>query len=197
MLARSPNIASMESDRQADAELMRRVADGDDAACRQLVAQHASQMLGLAHRMLGDLALCEDVVQEAYLRLWRQARRWRPEARVATWLYRVVHNLCIDELRTRRKLSDEEPPDLPDTADGPMMIEHRGQVARQVNAAIADLPPRQRAAITLVYHQEMSNIEAAAVMDVTIEALESLLVRARRKLRQQLMVKKEDLVGEP
>ncbi len=187
----------MVSDRQADAELMRRVAGGDDAACRQLVVQHASQMLGLAHRMLGDQAFSEDVVQEAFLRLWRQARRWRPDARVATWLYRVVHNLCIDELRTRRKLSDEEPPDRADTADGPMMIEHRGQVARQVNAAIADLPPRQRAAITLVYHQEMSNIEAAAVMDVTVEALESLLVRARRKLRQQLMVKKEDLVGEP
>lgn len=195
----------MVSDRQADAELMRRVAGGESAACRHLVAQHAPRLLGLAHRMLGDMALCEDVVQEAFLRLWRQSRRWRPEARVATWLYRVVHNLCIDELRARRKLSDEEPPDRADTADGPMMIEHRGQVAnehrgqvaKQVNAAIADLPPRQRAAITLVYHQEMSNIEAAAVMEVSIEALESLLVRARRKLRHRLMVNKDDLIGEP
>lgn len=176
---------------------MRQVVEGEALACHRLVQQHAPRMLGLAHRMLGDTGLAEDVVQEGFLRLWRQAARWRPEARIATWLYRVVHNLCIDELRARRRLSDEEPPDRPDPADGPLMTEHRGQVARQVNAAINTLPPRQRAAVTLVYHQEMSNIEAAEVMGVTIDALESLLVRARRRLREQLSVNKEDLTGEP
>ncbi len=174
---------------------MRQVAGDEKLACRRLVERHASRMFGLAYRMLGDAALAEDVVQEAFLRLWRQARRWRPEARVSTWLYRVVHNLCIDELRARRKLSDEEPPDRPDPADGPMAIEHKGQVAKHVNAAISDLPPRQRAAVTLVYHQEMTNIEAAEVMGVTIDALESLLVRARRGLRHRLTARKEDLTG--
>lgn len=187
----------MGGSREADAALMRQIAGGEKQACRLLVERHAPRMLRLAYRMLGDTALAEDVVQEVFLRLWRQSSTWRPEARIDTWIYRVVHNLCVDELRTRRRLSDEEPPDRADPADGPATVGHRGQVATQVNAAIAALPPRQRAAITLVYHQEMSNIEAAQVMGVTVEAVESLLTRARRKLKQQLSVKKEDLTGEP
>ena len=183
--------------RQLDAQLMRRVAGGEAEACRRLVESHTSRLLGLAYRMLGDTAKAEDVAQEAFLRLWRQAGRWRPEARIGTWLYRVVYNLCIDELRARGKLSDEEVPDLPDPADGPMVVEHREQVARTVNAAIAALPLRQRTAITLVHHQEMTNIEAAQVMGVTIDALESLLVRGRRNLKQQLSTLRGDLIGEP
>lgn len=182
-------------DRQADAALMRQVAGGDRVASRRLVERHAPKLFGLAYRMLRDRALAEDVVQEAFLRLWRQADRWRPDARIQTWMYRVVHNLCIDELRARKRLSDEDPPDRPDPADGPLATEHKGQVTMQVNAAILDLPPRQRAAVTLVYHQELSNISAAEIMGVTVEALESLLVRARRNLRKKLATKKEDLTG--
>ena len=174
---------------------MRQVADGDQIACRRLVDRHAPKLFGLAYRMLGDRALAEDAVQEAFLRLWRQADRWRPDARIQTWMYRVLHNLCIDELRSRKRLSDEDPPDRPDPADGPLATQHKTQVTTQINAAILDLPPRQRAAVTLVYHQELSNISAAEIMGVTVDALESLLVRARRNLRKKLDKKKTDLTG--
>lgn len=174
---------------------MRQAARGDQAAFRLIVEQQAPKLYGLAVRMLADRALADDVVQDAFLRLWRQAKAWRPEARLSTWLYRVVYNLCIDELRARQRLSDEEPPDREDPADGPMAAKQREQAAEQVNAAVSTLPLRQRIALTLVYHHELSNSDAAKVMDVTVEAVESLLVRGRRKLRQQLFSRKEDLTG--
>ena len=183
------------SDKQSDGALMLQVARGDQMAFRGLVDDQGAKLFGLAYRMLVDRALAEDVVQEAFLRLWRQADRWRPEARLSTWLYRVVYNLCVDELRARQRLSDEEPPDRADPTDGPLVAKQREQTAEQVNAAISALPLRQRVALTLVYHQELNNSDAAKVMDVTVEALESLLVRGRRKLRQELFSRKEDLIG--
>lgn len=182
--------------RKTDAALMRLVAEGDAAAFHQLVNEHAPRAYRLSYRMLGDSGLAEDMVQEACLRLWRQAGCWRPEARVTTWLHRVVHNLCIDELRGRRWLSDTAVPEQPDSAENAMTVKYRGQVIEHVNKAIEALPVRQRVAITLVHNQEMGNIEAAEVMGVTINALESLLVRGRRSLRQRLASAKEDLIGE-
>ena len=186
----------MTDDRLKDAEIMARVAAGDQGACRHLVDRHLGPVIGLAVRLLGDRAAAEDVAQEAFLRLWRQSRTWRPDARLGTWLYRVAYNLCMDQLRTRRRLSPEGVPELADPADGPAQRHQRAQVALRVEGAIARLPERQRAAITLVHHQELSNIEAAAVMDVSIEAIESLLSRDRRALRRELASDKQDLLGE-
>ncbi len=183
--------------RKTDAALMKLVAGGDTAAFHQLVNEHAPRAYRLSYRMLGDASLAEDMVQEACLRLWRQSECWRPDARVTTWLYRVVHNLCIDELRGRQRLSDAAVPEQPDSAENAMTVKHRGQVIERVNKAIETLPVRQRVAVTLVHNQEMGNIEAAEVMGVTVNALESLLVRGRRSLRHQLAAAKEDLIGEP
>jgi RNA polymerase sigma-70 factor (ECF subfamily) len=146
--------------------------------------------------MLGDMAEAEDVAQECFLRLWRTAPKWRGEARVGTWLHRVAHNLCIDRLRRRRETTGGEAPDLPDTAAGPATQQQQAQVARAVEGAMARLPERQRAAIALVHYQEMGNIEAADIMGVSVEALESLLSRGRRALRQALAERRDDLMGE-
>ncbi len=186
----------MTGDRLTDAELMARVAAGDQGACRQLVDQNLGRVVGLAARMLGDRGAAEDVAQEAFLRLWRQSRSWRPDGRIATWLHRVAHNLCIDQLRSRRRLDPGEPPEQADPAAGPAALHQRRQVAAAVEAAIAQLPERQRTAITLVHHQELSNIDAAEIMSVSVEALESLLARGRRTLRARLGGRKAELLGE-
>jgi RNA polymerase sigma-70 factor (ECF subfamily) len=129
----------------------------------------------------------EDVAQETFVRIWKQAPQWKEgEARFDTWIHRVALNLCYDRLRGRR----EDPvADLPDQADPQalpdLQLDTRVRDER-VRAALATLPARQREALVLNYYQELSNIEAAALMGITVDALESLLARARRSLRAQL-----------
>ena len=189
-------MSSPTSDVRADAAIIRRVADGDARACRQLVEELLPAIIGFSYRMLGDGGVAEDVAQEAFLRLWRQAPKWRAEARVATWLHRVAYNLCIDRIRARRDVSVAEIPEVADPVDGPMTRHHRQEVADLVTAAIADLPERQRAAITLVHYQDLGNLGAAAVMGISVEALESLLARGRRTLRDALSDQRGDLLGD-
>ena len=182
---------------QRDAALMRRVAAGDGAAAREVVGHYLAPALGLARRILNDSAEAEDVAQEAMLRLWQMAARWRDDAPIGAWLYRVAHNLAIDRIRRRRGTTGLEAADaVPDPSPSPAENMAREQQAALVDAAIGRLPERQRAAITLVHHLEMGNIEAAAVMEISVEALESLLARARRSLRAELTELRKELVGE-
>ncbi|MBR8141689.1 RNA polymerase sigma factor [Burkholderia sp. AU19243] len=175
------------SDADPDAELVARVGARDASAVRVLVARKLPRLLALATRMLGDRSEAEDVAQETFLRIWNHAPRWRDgEARFDTWLHRVVLNLCYDRLRGRREEPVDTLPDVADTQPEPAAhAELRSRDVR-VRAALAALPPRQREALVLQYYQEMSNVEAANLMGITVDALESLLARARRNLRAQL-----------
>ena len=170
-----------------DDELVRRAGLGDSAAIQALVARKLRRVLSLAERMLGDAAEAEDVAQEAFFKVWRYAAQWRPgAARFDTWLHRVTLNLCYDRLRRRRERPTADPPDSADPAPGPDRGLMAADVGRRVNAALQTLPHRQREAIVLCHYQELGNIEAAGLMGVSIEALESLLSRGRRALRLAL-----------
>lgn len=175
------------NERDPDAELVARVGEQDPAAVRTLVSRKLPRLLALATRMLGDRMEAEDVAQETFVRIWKQAPHWKEgEARFDSWIHRVALNLCYDRLRGRREdpvaeLPDEaDPQPLPDLQIGARVRDER------VRAALAALPARQREALVLNYYQELSNIEAAALMGITVDALESLLARARRNLRAQL-----------
>ena len=170
-----------------DEDLVRRVGQGDPAAIQAMVARKLPRMLALAHRMLGDAAEAEDVAQEVMLRAWKQAPGWTPgQARFDTWLHRVGLNLCYDRLRRRREVTTATPPDQPDTGPAPDRGLLAADVGARVDAALTRLPDRQREAIVLCHYQELTNIEAAALMAVSVEALESLLSRGRRALRLAL-----------
>jgi len=187
--------ADMTSARAEDAELMRRVSNGDPAAFRALSDRHLGRVHGLAWRLLGEPSEAEDVAQECFLRVWRQAGRWKPNATVTTWLHRIAYNLCIDKLRARRPTVPIEPLDpASEDASADQRIQD-SHVARRLDLALADLPERQRGAIVLVHYQELPAREAASIMDISVEALESLLSRARRALRAALIEEAADLIG--
>ena len=170
-----------------DVELVAAVGRGDEAAFRTLVARKLPRIHALALRKLGDRGQADDVAQDAFLRVWKNARDWRPgQARFDTWLHRVALNLCIDRQRRWRETPVAEPPEQIDPRPGAdQQIAHEDASAR-VRAALDRLPPRQRDAIMLQTYQELSNIETARVMGVSVDALESLLSRARRTLRASL-----------
>ncbi|RUT85457.1 MULTISPECIES: RNA polymerase sigma factor [unclassified Mesorhizobium] len=165
-----------------DEELVRRVGAGEPAAVQTLVARKLPRILALAVRMLGDAAEAEDVAQETFVRIWRHAASWRRgNARFDSWIHRVTLNLCYDRLRRRREWVSGDLPEMVDPAalpDAP-----RQEDAVQVERALQAIAPRQREAIVLVYYQEMSNIEAAATLQISVDALESLLARGRRSLQ--------------
>jgi RNA polymerase sigma-70 factor (ECF subfamily) len=168
------------SERDPDADLLARVGEQDPSAIRTLVSRKLP-------RLLGDRMEAEDVAQEAFVRVWKQAPRWKEgEARFDTWLHRVALNLCYDRLR---KNHEDPLADLPDQID-PNNLPDAQLEARdrdqQVRQALAALPARQREALVLNYYQELSNIDAAALMGISVDALESLLARARRNLRALL-----------
>lgn len=170
-----------------DEDLVRRVGQGDPAAVQALVARKLPRMLALACRMLNDASEAEDVAQEAMLRAWKQAPRWQSGmARFDTWLHRVGLNLCYDRLRRRREVPTEAVPERPDEGPAPDRGLMAADVGVRVDAALARLPDRQREAIVLCHYQELTNIEAASLMEISVEALESLLSRGRRALRQAL-----------
>jgi RNA polymerase sigma-70 factor (ECF subfamily) len=170
-------------DELSDHDLMARTANGDQRAFRTLAERHAGRALSLARRLLGGQALAEDIVQDALLRVWINAPRWRPEAAFRTWLFRIVVNLCLNARRRTPHLPLDAAEHAPDPTPPPdAQIEARER-DRRLAAAVAALPERQRAAIVLTYQEGLGNAEAAAVLGTSVSAVETLLVRAKRALR--------------
>jgi RNA polymerase sigma-70 factor, ECF subfamily len=173
-------------DEASDEDLMLRVARGDESAFRVLSLRHAARSFALARRILTNDADAEEVVQEAMLRVWINAPRWRRAAAFTTWLYRVVVNLCLHKRRRRPFAPLDEAGDPADPALGASELLETREVDRQVAVAIGELPERQRAAIVLTYHEGLSNAETAEILDTSISGVEALLVRAKRALRTKL-----------
>ena len=180
-----------------DLGLVQRAGAGDAAACAMLVDRHLTRIHALAFRVLGNRADAEEVAQEVFLRVWRNAADWRPgPALFSTWLHRVAVNLCHDRLRRRRETALEDAGDPASDEPGPGAALQQKAVSARVATALATLPERQRVAIVLCYYEERSNIEAAAIMTLSVDALESLLARGRRRLKEILAADAADLLGE-
>lgn len=175
-----------------DEALVRQIAAGDAIALRQLMARHLPRIHALARRLLGDATVAEDVAQETFLKVWRSAADWRPgTARFGTWMHRVALNLCYDTLRRRKDISVAEPPEMIDQAPLPDAFDTKEAQARAMEAALQRIAPRQREAIVLVYYQELPQADAAAIMNISVDALESLLSRGRRAL-SAILLKEDD-----
>lgn len=178
----------------SDDALLVLYANGDPQAAQALTLRLSPAILSHAYRVLGDRAEAEDVTQDAMMRLWKIAPEWRQgEAKVTTWLYRVTANLCTDRLRKRRTVdidSVAEP-----ESGAPSVIDGMQEAARAkaLQEALNRLPERQRQAVVLRHIEGLSNPEIAQVMDIGVEAVESLTARAKRALTGALAHRRADL----
>ncbi|MDU8927129.1 RNA polymerase sigma factor [Alisedimentitalea sp. MJ-SS2] len=183
-----------------DEALLTLFANGDGAAAQALTHRFTPVVMAHAFRLLGDRAEAEDVAQETMLRLWKIAPEWRRgEAKVTTWLYRVVANLATDRLRKRGRGADGHGPaldDVPEPVDGAMSAEERLQTQARADAlqgALDKLPERQRQAVVLRHIEGLGNPEIAEVMAISTEAVESLTARGKRSLSAALAGRRDEL----
>lgn len=181
----------------SDEALLVLYANGEASGARMLTVRLVPPILRYATRLLGDRAEAEDVAQDAMLRLWKVAPDWRQgEAMVTTWLYRVTTNLCTDRLRQRQRRKISTLDDAPDVEDGAPNVDAvliNADRMAALDAAISALPDRQREAVVLRHLEGFSNPEIAEVMDIGVEAVESLVARGKRTLTAILAGRREDL----
>jgi RNA polymerase sigma-70 factor (ECF subfamily) len=176
-----------------DESLMERVNRGDHQAFAVLVKRYSDMFYAAAYRMCGDAQESEDIVQEAFIKLWRRPQAYDAErgTKFSTWFYRVVTNMAIDQVRKRKWHGGAEL--LERLTDGAAAVDHvlvEQERHSQLEKAIQNLPHRQRAALNLCVYEELSNNDAAEVLGIGVKALESLLVRARAKLKSDMRGKK-------
>jgi RNA polymerase sigma factor (sigma-70 family) len=179
----------------SDDALLVAYGNGDRAAAAALTARLTPRVLGYAARMLGgDRAEAEDVAQEAMLRLWKIAPHWRQgEAKVSTWLFRVASNLCTDRLRRRRSTGLDTIGEPVDEAPGVLAGMIEAQRALALEEGLIALPERQRQAVVLRHLEGLTNPEIAEVMEISVEAVESLTARGKRALAAALAGRREEL----
>lgn len=171
--------------RRSDADLVARVAEGDERAFGELLHRHQDAVYGFARRMLGDAQEAEDVTQETFLRFYRASGRYRPDAALRTFLLRIARNICIDFHRKKRP---ELMAQLPDTTteETPLDLLEGAMAVDRLEKAIDGLPVNQRTALLLRHTQQLPYSQIAELMELSVGAVESLLVRSRRSLRRNL-----------
>ena len=177
-------MPSQTPDQLDDTALLAAYAKGMPEAARILTERLMPKLYAQAYHQLQNAADAEDIAQEAMLRLWKIAPNWQSgRAKISTWLYQVVANLCKDRGRKPPMTALEE---APEPIDPRLAVDVRLQDERRASAlykALDQLPPRQAQALRMRHLDELSNPEIAAIMAVSIEAVESLLARGRRQLK--------------
>jgi len=173
-----------------DEKLMLAVGKGDLGAFDKIVLRRKRFVWGIAYRFLGDPVEAEDIAQKAFLKLLEAAPRYRPTADFRTYLYRIVSRLCIDYARKKRPILSEDIAERADSSFNPAATFVVKERAAEIRRAMDSLPPRQRMAVILKYHEGLSYAGIAGAMGITVKAVERLLDRARTALRSRISQKK-------
>ncbi|MGB6222044.1 RNA polymerase sigma factor [Haloferula sp.] len=188
-------IPNVDPHNAIDVALMRRVAEEDEVAFRELVERHQNAVIGTVAKMLGDPTEAEDIAQRVFLRIWKHAKRWRPDAKFTTYLFTITRNLVYNESRRRSRRkevsSDERNEDrglepVADARSEPDAETLKSEMHDEIDQAIQSLPEAQRTAVVLYSYESMPYEEIAKVLDTSVSSVKSLLFRARGTLREKL-----------
>jgi len=168
--------------------LLERIALGDRTAFAGLVRRHTTKFYRVAYRFVGNRNEAEDIVQDAFIKLWEKPTVWQPErnASFTTWFYRVVVNLCLDHLKRNRPLQLIDETQIEDDRMSHEETMLEGEKQRLLERQIKLLPERQRTALNLCFYEGLSNQEAATVMGLHLKALQALVMRAKTTLKERL-----------
>jgi RNA polymerase sigma-70 factor (ECF subfamily) len=181
-------------------DLMLQIAKGDEHAFEILVERHQASLLNLIYRFLGDRTKSQDLSQEVFLRVWQAARDYKPKAKFTTWLYHIAANLCLNELKASRRKkwlrffqtdTDEQRAgenDLFDSSPSPEDLLLSRERSLQITNALQSLPANQRMALILKRYDDLSYEEIGRILNCSVSAIESILVRAKRNLQEKLKI---------
>ena len=175
----------------SDVSLLKEIQGGNHSAFSILVNRHTTRCYNMAFRYLHNQQDAEDIVQQAFLKLWKNPQAWKPgKAQFTTWFTRVIINLCLDDVKKRKPLSLPDQFDIEDSSK--LALENLLDEERHslVQAAIDKLPERQKTVLILCYFEQHSNKEAANILETTERAVQSLLLRAKDFLKKQLNISK-------
>lgn len=186
-----------DSSAASDVALMARVQAGDLAAFQELVERHQRRVIGTIAKMLGDADEAEDLAQQVFVRVWRSAARYRPEAKFTTWLFTITRNLVFNATRRRHRRIQTTPlghdnPELPEReiADPNRQTPAADLLDRELQQAIQEaidaLPAVARMAVVLRRYEELPYEEIGAVLKISVPAVKSVLFRARVELKERL-----------
>jgi RNA polymerase sigma-70 factor, ECF subfamily len=178
-----------------DADLLVLSSKGNRAAFTELVDRLYPLVFRVVWRLTKGHADTEDIAQEAFVKLWKNAAELRDPSAMKAWLLRVASNLALDRYRGAPMQQVDEAFEIADNRPQADQAAMSNWAQRRIDTAIHNLPERQRLALTLVHFEHLSSTAAAATMEISIEALESLLSRARRALKEQLAADKADLLS--
>ena len=179
---------SSETEIESDEQLMLLIQTHDKYAFSVLVERHSQKFYNLAYRSLFNKADAEDIVQEAFLKIWRKPELWRPQkqTKFTTWFYRIVLNTCLD-INKKKVITSEA---LAQEGEEPSEIDQSDENSQltDLETALRNLPERQRTALNLCFYEELSNQEAADIMGIRLKALQSLVIRAKANLKKTLFI---------
>lgn len=186
----------------ADVDLMLKFQAGDVSAFEQLMRKHQKSVINTIYRFIGNRADAEELAQEVFLKVYNSAQKYKPKAKFSTWLYKIVTNLCLNELRRKRfetvsldDLAEEIPPlskggkrgDFIDARQIPPDIAlERKELAFWIKKSVKSLPEKQRMALILREYDGLSYKEIAEVMGCSVASVQSRLQRAKATLKEKL-----------
>ncbi len=193
IFSQAVNISLMPNE-ISDPQLLHLIQDGDKSAFTKLVNRHANSFYRIAFRFLNSRDNAEDIVQEAFLKLWNNTGIWKPhyDAKFTTWFSKIVINLCLDLKKKNKNILEIDENEIAGNDETPYETVSKRQNQEMLNMYLDELPDRQQTAINLCFYEGFSNKEAAEIMEINIKALESLLMRAKSNLRVKLLKEEGD-----
>ncbi|MBC7978974.1 MAG: sigma-70 family RNA polymerase sigma factor [Armatimonadetes bacterium] len=194
-MEKTPVSSAAEPETVLDHTLMVHIASGDHQAFRQLVERHQNAIVGTVTKMLGSSNDSEDIAQQVFIRVWKHAKRYKPDNKFTTYLYTITRNLVFNETRRRSRKKTVST----DQREDEQHLQHPADPARQpdstllnrelqqaVDQAIQSLPENQRLAVVLRRYEQLPYEDIARILNTSVPSIKSLLFRARTTLREAL-----------